>query len=123
MEDRIPGPARPASGGHWWKNAAEHKYPAPLRRPLASRLILWPYSCIYCFMKTTIDLPDDVLHRAKIVAAQRRTTLKELFLAGLELVMKLDTDAPARQAALARLRQGLPLGGQPLTREQAHERR
>jgi hypothetical protein len=33
-------------------------------------------------MKTTIDLPEDVLHRAKVVAAQRRTTLKELFLSG-----------------------------------------
>jgi hypothetical protein len=74
-------------------------------------------------MKTTIDLPDEVLHRAKIVAAQRRTTLKELVLSGLDLVLKLDTDAAARQAALARLRQGLHLGGQPLTREQAHERR
>ena len=74
-------------------------------------------------MKTTIDLPDDILHRAKIVAAQRRTTLKELFLSGLELVMKLETDAPARQAALSRLRQGLHLGGQPLNRDQTHERR
>lgn len=73
-------------------------------------------------MKTTIDLPDDLLHRAKIVAAQRRTTLKELFLNGLELVLKSDADAPAREEALARLRQGLNLGGHPLTRDQAHER-
>ena len=34
-------------------------------------------------MKTTIDFPDDILHRAKIVAAQRKTTLKELVIAGL----------------------------------------
>ena len=74
-------------------------------------------------MKTTIDLPDDILHRAKIVAAQRRTTLKELFISGLELVMKSDADAPARHAALSRLRQGLHLGGQPINREQTHERR
>lgn len=74
-------------------------------------------------MKTTIDLPDEVLHRAKVVAAQRRTTLKQLFVTGLELAMTVDADASARTAALARLRQGLPLGGQPLTREQAHERR
>lgn len=73
-------------------------------------------------MKTTIDLPDEVLHRAKIVAAQRRTTLKELFLTGLELVMKTDAEAPARQAARSRLRQGLNLGGHPLARGQAHER-
>lgn len=74
-------------------------------------------------MKTTIDLPDEVLHRAKIVAAQRRTTLKELFLSGLELAMKNDAEAPDREAALDRLRRGLHLGGRPLTREQAHERR
>ncbi len=73
-------------------------------------------------MKTTIDLPDEVLHRAKIVAAQRRTTLKELFLNGLEMVMKSDADTPVREAAMARLRQGLNLRGQPLTRDQAHER-
>jgi hypothetical protein len=74
-------------------------------------------------MKTTIDLPDDVLHRAKIVAAQRRTTLKDLFLSGLELAMKADSDAPNRELALSRLRQGLHLGGQLLTRQEAHERR
>lgn len=73
-------------------------------------------------MKTTIDLPDDVLHRAKIVAAQRRTTLKEMFLSGLELVMKTNSEAPAREAAISRLAQGLHLGGRPLTREQTHER-
>ena len=73
-------------------------------------------------MKTTIDLPDEVLHRAKIVAAQRRTTLKDLFLSGLELVMKSDAEEPVRQAALTRLREGLHLGGKPLTREQIHER-
>jgi hypothetical protein len=73
-------------------------------------------------MKTTIDLPDEVLHRAIIVAAQRRTTLKELFLNGLELIMKSDADGPVREAALARLRRGLRLRGRPLTRDQAHER-
>jgi len=29
-------------------------------------------------VKTTIDLPEEILHRAKIVAAQRKTTLKDL---------------------------------------------
>ncbi len=74
-------------------------------------------------MKTTIDLPDEVLHRAKVVAAQRQTTLKELFVAGLELAMRSEIEEPARQAALARLRRGLKLGGLPLSREEAHERR
>ena len=74
-------------------------------------------------MKTTIDLPDEVLHRAKIVAAQKGTTLKELFLSGLELAMKAESEGPIREAAVSRLRQGLHLRGKPLTREQTHERR
>lgn len=75
-------------------------------------------------MKTTLDLPDELMHRAKIVAAQRRTTLRQLFMSGLELVLAADAEAtPNREAALARLRRGLSLGGQPLSREQAHARR
>jgi len=75
-------------------------------------------------MKTTLDLPDELMHRAKIVAAQRRTTLRQLFMSGLERVLEADAEAtPSREAALARLRRGLSLGGQPLSREQAHERR
>lgn len=35
-------------------------------------------------MKTTIDLPEALLHRAKITAAQRKTTLKELVVQGLD---------------------------------------
>lgn len=45
-----------------------------------------PYSHIYCFVKTTIDLPDELLHRAKITAAQRKTTLRALVVSGLEAV-------------------------------------
>ena len=74
-------------------------------------------------MKTTIDLPEPLLHRAKIVAAQRKTTLKELVLLGLDWIIQSGAEAPDRQAALARLQQGLRLGGQPLNRNQAHERR
>jgi hypothetical protein len=74
-------------------------------------------------MKTTIDLPEDLLHRAKVAAAQRKTTLKELVQAGLEWVLRTDAETPSHQAALARLQKGLRLGGQPLTRDQAHERR
>ena len=45
-------------------------------------------------MKTTIDFPEEILHRAKIVAAQRRTTLKELVISGL--AHTLDT-SPAHE--------------------------
>ncbi len=73
-------------------------------------------------MKTTIDVPEALLHRAKIVAAQRKTTLKGLVLLGLDWVIHSGAEAPDRQAALARLQKGFRLGGQPLTRDQAHER-
>ena len=64
-----------------------------------------PYPLTYGFMKTTIDLPDEILHRVKIIAAQRKTTLKELVLQGLSLVV---LSAPVehekrRQDALNRL--------------------
>lgn len=39
-------------------------------------------------MKTTIDFPDELLHRAKVVAAQRKTTLKELVLRGLNFAIE-----------------------------------
>lgn len=35
-------------------------------------------------MKTTIDFPEQLLHRAKTIAVQRRITLKELVIQGLE---------------------------------------
>ena len=80
--------------------------------------------CLYLWhMKTTIDLPDEILHRAKVVAAQRRTTLKELVVTGLDWALRSDADSPDRKAARARLQKGLRLGGQPLPREQTHERR
>lgn len=38
-------------------------------------------------MKTAIDIPEDLLHRAKIAAAQRKSTLKELVLQGLDYMI------------------------------------
>jgi len=73
-------------------------------------------------MKTTIDLPDDLLRRAKVAAAQRKTTLKALVQSGLDLVLRPSAEAPGRRAALRRLRSGFRLGGRALTREQTHER-
>lgn len=51
-------------------------------------------------MKTTIDFPEELLHRAKIVAAQRKTTLKELVLRGLDYAIEhpeLSGDDPEAQ--------------------------
>ncbi len=97
-------------------------------------------------MKTTIDLPDSILERTKIAAARRRTTaphhgaaprrrttaphhgaaprrrttIKNLVIEGLEAVLREDALLPPPSDALARLRHGYHLGGQPLTREETH---
>ncbi len=75
-------------------------------------------------MKTTVDLPEALLHRAKIIAAQRKTTLKKLILIGLDWAIRSGSEAQVSEfpIALSRLRNGLRLGGQPLTRDQTHER-
>jgi hypothetical protein len=73
-------------------------------------------------MKTTIDLPEDILERTKIAAAKRRTTLKSLVILGLESVLKEESSSPLPAGALARLRGGYHLGGKPLSREETHGR-
>lgn len=73
-------------------------------------------------MKTTIDLPDAILERTKIAAARRRTTIKNLVIEGLEAVLREDAPSIPPSDALARLRHGYHLGGQPLTRDEAHAR-
>ena len=52
-------------------------------------------------MKTTIDFPEDLLHRAKIVAAQQKTTLKELVILGLQAVMSSGVTVPGIRTDLA----------------------
>jgi hypothetical protein len=47
-------------------------------------------------MKTTIELPDPLFRRAKILAARRGTTLRELVVEGLQHVT---TSGPAPAAA------------------------
>lgn len=73
-------------------------------------------------MKTTVDLPDDLLERTKIAAVHRRTSIKSLIVEGLEAVLREETPAGPPADALARLHHGYRLGGQPLTRDQTHAR-
>jgi predicted DNA-binding protein len=73
-------------------------------------------------MKTTIDLPDELLERTKIAAARRRTSIKNLVIEGLEKVLGEESPSAPPADALARLQQGYHLGGQPLTRDQSHGR-
>ncbi|MFK7850437.1 MAG: hypothetical protein AB8D78_05605 [Akkermansiaceae bacterium] len=73
-------------------------------------------------MKTTIDLPDDVLERTKIAAVKRKTSLKNLVIQGLEKVLREEVPAEPPAGALERLRRGYHLGGEPLNRDEIHAR-
>ena len=49
-------------------------------------------------MRTTLDLPDDLLKRAKIAAVERGTTLREL----MEAALKRELSTPSKQASKRR---------------------
>jgi len=85
-------------------------------------LLCWQYFRIYGHMKTTIDLPDDLLERTKIAAARRRTTIKKLVIEGLEAILREESPSAPPVDALARLRTGYHLGGKPLSRDETHAR-
>jgi hypothetical protein len=79
-------------------------------------LTVQPYPCMYGEMKTTIDLPDSLLYQAKVAAARRRTTLKDLVVEGLERVIQSPTasvvapaSAPADDAFFATDVYGVPV--------------
>ena len=49
-------------------------------------------------MKTTLELPDELLAAAKATALRRRTTLKALFTKALERELQAGAESPARFA-------------------------
>ena len=95
---------------------------------LMPTLAKYPYSCICGSVKTTIDLPDDVFLKTKILAAERRTTFKDLVIQGLNLL----TQAPPefadikRKAVLKRLLKNMQASNTeamvPLKREEIYDR-
>lgn len=76
-------------------------------------------------MKTTIELPDDILRRAKIAAAERDTSLKDLFTQALERFLttpsKQDNKETLRQL-LEKMKASNSEPMKPLSREDLHER-
>ena len=76
-------------------------------------------------MKTTIDIPEDVLYRAKVVSAQRKTTFKALVMHGLLMELECSgsmPDAPDPLIdALSKGHNTKPVGR--LNREQIHDRK
>ena len=79
-------------------------------------------------MKTTIDLPDEVLVKAKVFAAEQRTTLRDLVVRGLKLVTEVPEpdDEKQRKAALKRLLEAMRASNTepmvPLKREEIYDR-
>ena len=79
-------------------------------------------------MKTTIDLPDEILVKAKMVAAERRTTLRELVLQGLKMATGTpsETETKKRRAELKRLLSAMQASNAepmvPLKREEIYDR-
>jgi hypothetical protein len=84
-----------------------------------------------CFMAGVVKMPnltikiddEELIRRAKMLAAQKGTSLSGLVRDYLETLVHGDDEYErARRQALRWIRRGLPLGGKPLTREEAHER-
>jgi hypothetical protein len=72
----------------------------------------------------TLKVDDDLLREAKILAAQRGTSVSRLVAEQLETLVKRDTryDA-ARRRALKRLASGYDLGfTPPQSRDEVHDR-
>src|SRR5688572_4892763 len=66
-------------------------------------------SHIGIFMRSTFDLPDDLVKRAKIAAVKRGTTLRELVAEGLRRV--LNEEPPAARQRMSEPPVELPSGG------------
>lgn len=79
-------------------------------------------------MKTTIDLPDDVFLKAKVLAAERSTTFKDLVVQALRLITQTPPEAEEkkRKQELKRLLKAMQAGNTepmvPLTREELYDR-
>jgi len=72
----------------------------------------------------TLTLDDDLIHKARVLAARRNRSVSALLREELSrLVAEDEAYQAARRTALERLRRGSRLGGGPLpTRDELHER-
>ena len=79
-------------------------------------------------MKTTIDLPDDLFHKIKVLAAERRTTLKDLMIQALNLLTQSppETEKKQRKDNMKRLLKAMQADNTepmvPLNREEIYDR-
>lgn len=79
-------------------------------------------------MKTTIELPDEILRKAKVAAAESDTSLKDLFTLALErfLASTSKREDKARSEKLQQLLEKMKASNsqpmKPLSREDLHDR-
>ncbi len=70
-----------------------------------------------------LSLSSDVITKAKILAAQRKTSLNRLFADYVEdLLMRDEAYQAARRRALVHLKKGYDLGTRPASRGELHAR-
>lgn len=73
--------------------------------------------------KITIELEDGLIRRARVLAAQRRTSIDQILADELiRVVEDEDLRKGAKRKALADLATGFHLGGNPAPRNALHER-
>jgi hypothetical protein len=75
-----------------------------------------------CRMKTTVDLPDELLIEAKKRAAETRTSLKEILSRGLRRELERPASLPSRRGRVrwVTVAGGLPPGLDMSSREAMH---
>ena len=71
----------------------------------------------------TLSLDRTILQKLKILAAQRNTSVSGMLTDELnQLIQKDEHYQRSKLAALQAIEQGYHLGGQPLSRDELHER-
>jgi predicted transcriptional regulator len=79
-------------------------------------------------MKTTIELPDDLFLKAKVLAAERSTTLKDIMVQALQLFTRspAELNEKKRKAVVKRLLKAMQASNTepmvPLKREEIYDR-
>ena len=79
-------------------------------------------------MKTTIELPDELFQQAKVMAAERSTTLKDIMVQALKSWLRTpaEDEEKNRQATVKRLLQAMRASNTepmiPLKREEIYDR-
>lgn len=79
-------------------------------------------------MKTTIEIPDDLFQKVKVLAAERSTTLRDVVAQALQQWLRTPTEdeEKKRKATVKRLLRAMQASNtapmKPLTREEIYDR-